>query len=316
MAEHLQAASRLGYPADRLKLEQAMARAEIGDLQTSESALYDEMLKSDRDNREICEALVSGYLRTWQIQKAIAIIDGWSSDFPDDPQPFAVKGKYFAGRGSWESAIDAFETALQLAPHRTDLRMELAQALVRQHRYDNAVGHFEKSLEQLPGNDLAWTGLGRCWLKTGNAQKAIECARQAVAINSENARAQHLLGQIEASRNNITQALPPLEHAYRKLPHDPDIRYAYAMALRTAGRTEEAAKHFRYIEEQQAAQSQMRHWLTELEKTPHKSDLRVRIGKMLLQYGDPLEGVMWLRSALLFDPDNETALKLLAESAK
>jgi type IV pilus assembly protein PilF len=313
MRDYLEEASSCGYARDRLQLEQWMGMAQIGDLQLSESPLYDAMLESDEDSREICEALASGYLRTWQVQKAMVIVDGWILDYPDDPQPHLVKGRYFAGRGAWDSAVAAFESGLQIAPARRDIRVALADALRHEHRFEDAIRHLEKCLQDGVDSDSVLVGLGRCWFESGETEKALSYARRASVVNGDDAEVLHLLGQVEASQGNFAQALDPLRRAFQQRPYDPDVRYSFAMALRSSGHLEEAADHFRYVDEQQAAQSQMRKWLSELDKDPQQSELRCSIGRTLLQYGNPVEGVLWLRSVLQFDPENQNAREALAE---
>ncbi len=96
-------------------------------------------------------------------------------------------------------------------------RLELAQALVRQARYDQALEIYRKLIADDPGNDLAHLQRGIANLQSGRYEAAVESFSRALPVvrhvNNEPAlhaltgEALHKLGRLDAAAERLDQAL-------------------------------------------------------------------------------------------------------------
>lgn len=308
MQAHLDNAIRDGFARDRAQREQILAQAQSGHIQQVERALSQMLMSPGDDGPAICEAMASGYLAVFRLSEAMAILEGWSRDYPSDPQPLVVRGMYFSQRQAWAQAAAEFEKALGLAPRRDDVRVHWAEALRNLHRLDQAREQFERASRTITDSPAVWVGLGRCLMESGRMTEARQAFEEALRISPKSWEAQFWTGKLLANEGDHARAVPILETAYRERPFEPDVRYSLALALQAAGRTDEARKHFDYIAAQQKAQSELRNKLEDLERTPSRIDLRYEVGMILVEYGNPQEGLSWLKSVLDLDPTHPGAL--------
>jgi tetratricopeptide (TPR) repeat protein len=301
-----------GFDAERLRREQLMAFAQTGDMRRVTPWLPELLSNPGEDGSEICEAVVSGYFVTWQISKAMSIIDAWKRDYPEDAQPHVSLARYYVQSGNLPGAVEAFETALELQPMRVKVRAELATILQQLHRYVESKSQYLQCLEIIPDDAEFLSGYASCLLETGDSDAARAYANRALAASPELIPALYLVGKLDLSMGDSEAALPRLEQAFKAMPYSPEIRYNYASALRNTGRMEEAQRHFDGLEKQQQEQSALRGLLSQLRLSPERTDIRYQIGAILLEYGNPIEGTAWLKSIFLSDPNHSEAHQALA----
>lgn len=316
MRDHLERALAAGFPAVRISREQVLAMAQSGNLRQVESEIPALLIDPGDDGPAICEAVVSGYLQSFRINEAMVIIEAWKRDHPGDPQPFVVRGMYYAQRRAWNKAAPELEAALEMAPDRVDARLLWAETLRNLHQLDAAREQFERCRQTSPRNPDALVGIGRCLVEAGDLPRAREQFERALGVDPDCWEARFWLGKLLASEGDATEAVLLLEATCRERPYEPDVRYALAMALQAAGRATDAQVHFQYVTNQQRAQSELRNKLELLERSPMRTDLRFEIGEILLEFGNPVEGVGWLRSVLELTPDHPEALAALAEYSR
>lgn len=308
MQAHLDSAVRDGLARERAHREQILAQAQSGHIHQVERALSVMLMSPGDDGPTICEAMASGYLAVFRLSEAMAILEGWSRDYPSDPQPMVVRGLYFSQRQAWAQAAAEFEKALDLAPRRDDVRVHWAEALRNLHRLDLAREQFERASKTLAGSPAVWVGLGRCHMEAGRLTEAGKAFEEAIRISPDSWDGRFWLGKLLATEGDHARAVPMLEAAYRERPFEPDVRYSLALALQAAGQSDEARRHFDYIAAQQKAQSELRNKLEVLERDPSRIELRYEIGMILMEYGNPQEGVNWLQSVLDIEPEHAGAL--------
>ena len=64
---------------------------------------------------------------------------------------------------------------LALSPNQAEAEYNLASALLRKGRTDEAIAHYKKALELRPDNADAHANLGSAFLEKGRVQDAIRC---------------------------------------------------------------------------------------------------------------------------------------------
>lgn len=310
--EHLARAADLGWPTDQLQREQWLALAQAGQLREAEPHLGRLLTDPRGDGPAICEAFVDGYFATYQFGKAFLILDGWQKDHPDDPQPHAFRGLFREHASAWTEALPHYRRALGLAPYRTDIRLRVAQLLMRTQEYEEAARHFERCLVEDPGNPGVLVGWGKCLNRRGEPDAAREQFLRALEHDPRHFDARLAIGQWEQAAGRNKEALKWLKAVCEERPHDTEARYALARVLQAEGRSEDAKEHFQFVAEARDALASLQSLMEQVRRQPDDYDARHRIGAALLQYDDPAHGVAWLRSVLEIRPDHRPAHELLA----
>jgi len=312
MQHYLQQAEHHGVVADRTRREYLLSELQSGRIRDLQRDIPDLLIKAGEDAPAVSEALVSGYFQAYRIKEALALLDAWQRDYPDDPQPFFVRGSYYLQRQSWNNAATEFEQALKINPRRTDIRLLWAECLYHLQKLDASRQQFEQCLQSIPKSSVAMIGVGRCLFETGEIEKARQILERALTITPDSWDGRFYLGKLLAADDHPHESLVYLEAICQERPYVPNARYALALALKAAKRDADADVHFRYVMEQQQAQSELRNKLEMLEREPRRTDLRLEIGKTLLKYGNPAEGRGWLQSVLEIEPRHPAALAALA----
>lgn len=315
MQRYLQQAEVCGIPIDQIRREYLLSEIQSGRIRELQRDLPELLIKAGEDAPAVSEALASGYFQAYRIKDALALLAAWQRDYPDDPQPFFVRGSYYLQRQSWNNAATEFEQALKLNPRRTDIRLLWAECLYNLQKLEASRQQFEQCLQAAPRNSVAMIGVGRCLFETGEIAKARIILERALTIAPDSWEGRFYLGKLLAADDRPKESLVYLEAICRERPYVPNARYALALALKAAKQDSDADVHFQYVMEQQQAQSELRNKLEMLEREPRRTDLRLEIGRTLLKYGNPEEGRGWLQSVLEIDPRNAAAVEALAGSS-
>ncbi len=313
MQDCLDRSQTLGYSVDAIRRERWMALAQAGQLAESVGPLRAHLAESSEDADEICEALVNGYLRNYDFSSAGSWLDAWEADFPNSAQPHYCRGLIWLHFFSPIEAAEAFRRVLEIDPTRSDARLELAEALARQHHFDEAIEHYRICCEQRPEDPRAMSGLAECRANRGENEQAGQLYREVLQRWPDYVPAIVGMGKQELAAGRAAEAVELLEPVLARQPHHKELRYALASALRAVGRNEEAEEHFAYVREANEALSRVQTLTEETLVHPGVAEPRYEIGTLLLKFGSPAEGIAWLESVLQVDPDHAATKKLLAE---
>ena len=101
----------------------------------------------------------------------------------------------------------------------TQVMLERANLLLQQSRFKDAEANIRQALEQDPGNDYALSMLSRCYLNTGQLEKAIDTIRQAIAIAPNESFYFYLLGFCQYKMDQNSLAIKNLEKAIELNPY-------------------------------------------------------------------------------------------------
>ena len=98
-----------------------------------------------------------------------------------------------------------------LSPNQAEAQYNLASALLRMGRTDEAIAHYQKVLELQADNADAYANLGSAFLAKGHVRDAIAAYRNAIRISPENVAAQSnlawLLATSQTRRSEMDQRL-------------------------------------------------------------------------------------------------------------
>ncbi|MDA1017956.1 MAG: tetratricopeptide repeat protein [Planctomycetota bacterium] len=309
---HLQLARTNAADVGRLQREQWLVLAQSGRLREVERHLPALLQSAGDDGREICQAYCYGYLLNLRTNEALTLIDVWQKDFPQDPRPHFMRGLAMQMLSRFPESAAAIRAGLAIAPNRSQMQLRLGEILTELREFEDAAAAFEKCLEGDPNDANALIGRAHCLYNLGQADEARVIAQRVCDTTKDHFDALALLGEIELASRRFKTAAAALEAASKLRPKDVTVRYGLAQALQALDENAEAAKHFEYVAvaQQQLALSSKK--IQDALELPNDAKLRVEIGEILLQYGEPNDAARWLRAAVEIDWSNQHAHELLA----
>ncbi|MCA9179249.1 MAG: tetratricopeptide repeat protein [Planctomycetales bacterium] len=302
-----------GALQERLELEQALALAQSGQISKAEATLMRALEEAPEETAEICEALVSGYMRNYRFGEAARWIEAWKQDYAADPQPHIAQGKLWQHLRLWNEAAEAFGEARRRAPQRTDILSGLGESLAALHRYDDAVEVYREAVALEPDNPTILAGLAGCYLAQGLTDPAAPLYRQLLEQDEDSFEAHFGLGRIALDSGDAATALGHLEPLEARQPRNTSLRFSLGSALRAAGRADEVQKHFEFVEQATVAREQIQKLTRSIQTQPDAVEPRVEVAKLLMDYGSLAEAAAWLISAVELEPGHAEANRLLAD---
>ncbi|HEY0981828.1 tetratricopeptide repeat protein [Schlesneria sp.] len=304
----MQAALEQGYPARLLEREQVLMLAQVGRLREVEAKLPDILVNANEDSGEVCEAYVGGLLLNFQQERALAVIDSWSKDYPHDPQPELIRAQVLQNAGRFKEADAAYLQAMKRAPHSSEIKMRRALALLADRKIEPARALLQTLLTDTQYHDRASLQIAHCERILGNhaqSQAALDQITDPGKLPDEDLKLEQ--GLLALDQGNFQIAVECLEQVKKLQPRSLEVGHALARALRGAGRIDEATSEAHRVVESEAQLSRVDKLQVEVAGNPANLELRLDIGKTLLKYGDPKRGVSWLQSVLNLDPGNRDA---------
>jgi len=146
-----------------------------------------------------------------------------------------------------KNAVRLFRKALELNPTHGPVHNNLAIALMRLRRFDEAAVHLRQAVRYDPGNAQAQLNMGSILMGRGQHGEATAYLREAVRLQPR-----YLKAQVTLARNLVHQGSPDegithYEAALRLRPDDPTILAESAEALLEAGRVPDAVARYRRL---------------------------------------------------------------------
>jgi protein O-GlcNAc transferase len=142
-----------------------------------------------------------------------------------------------------EAAIKTFRRVLQLAPRHTLARYNLALALKRTDRLQEAVDELQRAIE-IEARAEAYYTLGVIYWHQADLDRAIDALRSALTIEARYAEAHYTLGAVLHARRDWTGAAASLRRALALRPDLPGAHYTLARVLQSIGDETAARTHF------------------------------------------------------------------------
>lgn len=310
--ERIQKARECGLPAEPFEREWILAQAQAGLLAQAEPSLKNLLTHAGEDGPEICAAFVNGYLMNYQYEKALRILGAWIGDCPRDAEPRLAQGRIAMHWENLREAEKQFRLALEFCPDYHGAASLLAQALIEQKKYDEALALLEARRLRGDVDDRERLLLADCLLNVGRHGEALQVFAEVAARSPGNCEALLGLGQGELWSRQTQAALEHLNRGLKLCPGNLDIRYARAQALSQHGDREESQSELRAVAAARAALINASVLARNLLQNPKNIDERFEIGTTHLKYGDPAEGAAWLESILQYDPHHQPTHRLLA----
>jgi tetratricopeptide (TPR) repeat protein len=124
---YLRRAEQLGWVAEAIDLEKALADVQQGDLERLEPVLASFVQRDHPDKLLILEALVQGSRRTYQLPRALSYLDTWLGFQPDSVRALVWRGETLLLVGRNQDALADYRKAIKLDPQEDEARLTLAE---------------------------------------------------------------------------------------------------------------------------------------------------------------------------------------------
>lgn len=207
----------------------------------------------------------------------------------------AKKAEGYIAESRLPEAVMELRVALQADPKRGDLRLKLADLLVRQREMGAALGEYVRAADLLPNDANAQVKAGGLLSMAGMYEDAKTRAMKALAIDPKNAEAQIILGNAHAGLKDLDAAISEYQEAIALDPTQ-DAAYANIGAIQvTRGQTAEAEATFRKA----------------VQVAPKSINAHLALANFLWSSGRAADAEQTLKSALALDPNNAVANRAL-----
>ena len=198
---------------------------------------------------------------------------------------------------NYRDAESCFRDVISKNPNSATAHNNLGTALLRKGSTDEAIAHFEKTLEIEPNYQFGQYNLGAALVQKGDAAAAIPYLKSALAANPNHSKAYYSLATALAQRGEMDQAIEYYGRALKLEPDFPDAHTNLANLLLEKGESEAALAHYRKAVELQ----------------PNNPGAHYNLGVGLVRKGESDSAIAELRIALQLDPAYPDAEPLLRD---
>ncbi len=201
--------------------------------------------------------------------------------------------------GRLDDAVAHYRHALRVSPGFAEAHNNLGHALLELGRFDEAAASCRRAAELKPGLAEAHDNLGSAQLALGRLDDALASYRRAIEIEPDFAEAHSNLGNVWLELGRIDEALASYRRA---LAIEPDLAEAHnniGNGLRNLGKLEDAAASYGRA----------------LELNPGFAEAHCNLGVALRLQGSTAQAQASCRRALEINPRSAAALVALADSS-
>lgn len=230
---------------------------------------------------------------------------------PKDYQPTRLKALIFKDYERFTEAVAAYEQCLKKQPpaeQLAEIRLEYAEALMLQRRFDHAL----EVLRSLPPSKERTEREADCLRQLGQTAAAQTLLEGLLTEAQVSTRALLMLANLYQAESQPDRAREVLERAREQSPQNYEIHQQLASVYRLLGDSAAADDAAARGTQLRSARQQF----SELHQTaidkPLDAPLRVQLGQLAEEIGEPDLARDWYRAALGLDPKNEVARRQLA----
>jgi tetratricopeptide (TPR) repeat protein len=153
---------------------------------------------------------------------------------PNDPKVALLSGNLFQELGDSDSAFQAYKTGISSSPEDPTLLYNLALAEFKQGKIPDAIGHFEKAIQNDSSGRvtvLSHAHLGKIYYDRENWKGAEYHYREAARLQPENSQNLYNLGLINLKLGRKEEAVSAFKKALEGGSNEPEVFLRLAEAL-------------------------------------------------------------------------------------
>lgn len=296
-----------------LALEHLLLQAQSGDISEVEDVLWGELKKKNADAPLILEGLARAYARMLRMGTATRCWRMLLEREPNNIDALLNLGRLLEFTDP-EEAVKDYHRALELNPERDDVRVALAQHLLRKSP-ELARPQFEYVIARQPDNREALLGLVQVYRASGESEKVGPLLDVLLERQPNDSKALGELGTLALSAGQIVAGEALLRKAVRADPTNVDAQYQlYLCLVQQPGREADAATQrdlHKRADEDNTRLIQLAS--KDMNLAPNDPKLHYEMGVIFLRNGKPDVGIRWLHSAVKLDPGHQASHQALHE---
>lgn len=302
-----------------LELQDALLAVQQGEIdrqQEQQLVARAQATNSDVVASETFEAIARGYLSTYRLKEAWQCLEFWSQWRNQSVEARLMRGEIYVRTGMPALAVKEFQEILKTAPEHALATQRLANTLLKLNEVEVALGHLERLCARPDVKASARIDLAEAQRRTGDldaATQSVEAALKLGVDTRERGQCSSVLGQMALAQQQPERAIELLLVAVELIPEDATAHHALGSALTLTGKSELGEKHRKLAQKIRQDYEQVQNWTRKVIDTPSDPELRVNIGRALMDQGMRSEGIAWIKTALACDPAYEPARQLLTE---
>ncbi len=190
-------------------------------------------------NRTNLRNVASAQYELKEYDKAASLLAVYVGESPDDPLGYAMLGSCYVQQGKFEQASEVLkkaEAVSALSPSvRRGIRLDLAVALAKAGKNDEALAVFERVLADEPDNVTVLAWVGHTYLEKKEFGKAIKALSHAHQLAPRDIRVTTNLASAYQQDKQDTKALAVYKDLTVLTPDDPAAWYNYGSLLLRVG---------------------------------------------------------------------------------
>jgi predicted Zn-dependent protease len=311
--QHLEVCKQYSFDSEKIQLERAMMQAMRDSPTEVEGYLMALVQTGHPDWSLILEALIQGYLKTYQLPQAHHCADLWMRRDAESSQARFWRGMVWEKVLNNKAAADDFRDVVAAEPENFEARLHYADLLLGFKEYASAVEHYEWLAAREPNNLQVLLGLAGCRVGLSQMEHADALLEQLLQGFPDNPLVLAECGKLGMKMGKTADAENWLRRSVSIDPYEPEAVFAFSQVLQQRGKVGEAKK---WRDEHERILSDLTR-LYELNKAiikaPRVPMLRHEIGVIFLRNGREKEGLNWLQTALQMDPRHRPTHRTLAE---
>ena len=168
--------------------------------------LYSKALELDSNDVNAMKALGFCYKDLGKVELAIRYFSLAKKSAPFDCTLYYELGLLEAEKKNFIKAIKLFMNSIKLSPDYIDAINAMADAHVEIEEFDMAEMIYMKILEKTPCDINVYSSLGHLYIKTGDLKKALNCFRDILSFDENNAEAYLGLAKTLEMANKVIEA--------------------------------------------------------------------------------------------------------------
>ncbi|MCE9532894.1 MAG: tetratricopeptide repeat protein [Planctomycetes bacterium] len=147
--------------------------------------------------------------------EAIAYFSEVIQKEPSDANAYAFRGWANKQKKNFESALDDYSKAIDIAPNQCAWRNNRALIWIEKKDYDKAIADYDEALRLFPQYGLAFRNRGHCWLKKKEYANALKDFEKSAELDLTSPHALNSLARLLATcpDDKIRNGEKALEHA-------------------------------------------------------------------------------------------------------
>lgn len=304
----------LGYPDPPMDRLVGLVYAGSGRPEKAEDHLVSSWKGHPGPDPEVADALCRIYFESFRFAPALAVIDRWTRQNPDDLRPLLWRAEVHSRTDPGpEARLRDHDAILARDPGHLLSRLGRADALRQIGRLDDAMADYRVYLKASPDDVEGLVGAAKAAEGLDEEDEALDFYERILDVQPGNTGGQIGKAAILLKRKDPRAALELLDKAIAADPHDPEPHYRRGQALERLGRRDEAEAAFAERRRLQKEQEQIEKIRKGLVRDPGNGQLMAEAAAWLLGHGYDEQGLEWAKKTLAARPDHAPTLKLLAD---